>query len=70
MKKIELDGVLYEVDKLPSNCINIIEKLDFVNARSTELSNTLATMRKAATAYKESLEIEKLGENFGFFFSD
>ena len=69
-QKIKLDDEEYEVENLSDQAKGKLVSLQFVTARTQELSNMQAVLKRAKNSYAESLKQEMLSSKGGFNFEE
>ena len=73
-QRFRIDGMEYEVAKLPKECQTLVERLTFAQLRLQELMNQQALLTKAKNAYIADLKTEiiqgRAGIDLATLFSD
>ena len=69
-QKIDLDGVIYDVDLLSEETRLTVDSLNFTRERIKELYNMHALLQRAKNSYIESIKKEALSSKAGMFFEN
>ena len=69
MPRVKIDDKEYDIEGASQNCIELIAKIDLVNAQLMEKANMLTMLTKAKHACVSELKTEMLSAKAGLDFT-